>query len=158
MPFKSGREMAVQIGRVSKAMDDRSWHPIVGAQAKEDAKTAVARDIGDHSMSGWPRAKPLDLAAEWKSLDDGIIVRPTGRTRGPWRVMEDGRKAYRAGQFRSRGSRVGKGGAYTRLALVSGTVGATQGKSTWSDATDIIAKDAAKKITKAKVAAVRKAW
>jgi hypothetical protein len=41
---------------------------------------------------------------------------------------------------------------------VSGTVGATKGKDTWTDATNLIAKDAPKKIAKAKVAAVRKAW
>lgn len=150
--------MVVQLNRVADALDDKAWQPIVGAQAKEDAKDAVRNDIGDQSMSGWPRSNPLHPQAEWKPDGDGIVVRPTGRTRGPWRVLEDGRKAYRAGQFRSRGVRQLKGGAVTRLALVSGTVGATQGKDTWTDATVLMSKDAPKKITKAKVAAVRKAW
>jgi hypothetical protein len=150
--------MAVQLSRVAGALEDTAWHPIVGEQAKEDARRAVRNDIGDQSMSGWWPTKPIEPGARWKSQGDAILVTPQGRDRGPWRVLEDGRKAYRAGQFRSRGVRKLKGGAVTRLALVAGTVGATKGKDTWTDATNLIAKDAPKKIAKAKVAAVRKAW
>jgi hypothetical protein len=141
MALTSARQMAAQISRVAVALDDKSWHSIVGAQAKDNARTAVRSDLGDLSMSNWRPSKPIQLGSRWDSDGDGIIVQP--RPLGPWRVMEGGRRPGMSKQRRGRKSR---------------RVGATAGKQTWSNAVSLMSRDVPKKIAKAKVAAVRKAW
>lgn len=156
----------MQLNRVAAALDDDAWKPIIGAKAKDLAANAVRREtaksgsLADLSMSGWPRSKPAKLEANWESEGSGITVGPYRRVLGPWRVLEDGRRAYRAGQFRRRGSRGATKyrGATSRLAVVSRTVGSVQGKGTWTKATNEIGRLTPRDITKAKRAAVRKAW
>lgn len=110
----------------------------VGLFAKESVDDAVRRtparkgSLADAEMSGWPRA----IRARYDSQGDVLVVKPQGRSTGPMRVLEDGRKGYNAGDFRIRGvSKVRANGFRTvRSAQVNGRVGATKGKGTWTNA------------------------
>lgn len=110
----------------------------IGKAAKDDAGEAAAGDLGDRSMSHWRRGNPIELAARYDlTSDTALDVSPTPRSRGPWRVMEDGRKSGSAsdlvqvGKRRKDGTRRGKSRGRNQ--------GATQGKGTWSDASALMA-------------------
>lgn len=105
----------------------------VAKAAKDDAAEAVRGDLGDQSMSHWRRGNPFQIAARYDfPSDHEIEVKPTPRTRGPWRVLEEGRKAggafdlVQVGRARKDGTRRAKSRGRNQ--------GGTGGKSTWSDA------------------------
>ena len=109
----------------------------VGKAAKADATEAVQADLGDRSMSHWRRGSPIELAARYDVKSDSEVeVLPTPRSRGPWRVMEDGRRAGSAydlvqvGKRRKDGTRRGKSRGRNS--------GATQGKNTWTEASALM--------------------
>lgn len=94
----------------------------IGVAAKKDADEAVGGDVSDRSMSGWWRGRPIQVGARFDVVSaDEVKVSPTPRSRGPWRVLEEGRQAGTSKSRRGRAPR---------------TVGATRGKGTWSDAVD----------------------
>lgn len=110
---------------------------VVGKAAKQDAAEAVEADLGDRSMSHWRRGNPIELAARYDVRSDSEVeVLPTPRSRGPWRVMEDGRRAGSAydlvqvGRVRKDGTRRGRSRGRNS--------GATQGKNTWTEASALM--------------------
>ena len=115
----------------------------LGKGGKEDAYAAVAGDLGDHSMSHWWRGRPIDINARYDVKGDSVEITPAGRARGPWRVLEDGRKGGGSHDLVLVG-RVRKDG--TRRARSRGrTSGATRGKGTWTDAERLLEKNTPKR-------------
>ena len=109
----------------------------VGKDAKGDASEAVSGDLGDHSMSHWRRKSLIQIEARYDvKSDEQVDILPTPRSRGPWRVLEDGRRGGSAtdlvqvGRMRKDGTRRGKSRGRNQ--------GATAGKSTWTDATALM--------------------
>lgn len=111
----------------------------LGVEAKKDAAQAVRGDLGDQSMSGWWRGRPIGIAARFDHTGNGsITIEPEPRSRGPWKVLEDGRSS---GMSRGRkgGKRQRVGGVLsTSNSSASRRVGATRAKSTWTDAGELI--------------------
>lgn len=119
----------------------------IGKAAKEDAHGAVRGDIGDQSMSNWWRGRPIQVQARYDLKGDSTIeVTPTPRSRGPWRVLEDGRRpggAYdlvQVGRVRKNGTRRAKSRGRNQ--------GATAAKTTWSDALAIMERETPKRVDK----------
>ena len=143
---------------VEKVLDDPEALNAAGVKLKKLPEKAAEADIGDNSMSAWRRGKPIPLGARY-DVDGGtsLSITPTPRSRGPWRVMEDGRQAAGAGTFRSRGVRRRKsdGVMSTRLAVRKRAVGAMPGKDTWSDAERMVFDEAPRLISEAKVKQIR---
>lgn len=110
----------------------------VGKAAKGDASEAVRGDLGDESMSHWRRRAPIQIAARYDvKSDHQVEVLPTPRSRGPWRVLEDGRSAGSATDVVQVG-RVRKNG--TRRAKSRGrNQGGTGGRKTWTAAVVLMA-------------------
>lgn len=114
----------------------------VGMGLKEDIEDAVRGDIGDRSMSGWTRQSPFNLTGRYESTPTTLEIRPANdgaqwsKGLGPMRVLENGRRAYAAGDMRSRGfGKARKDGTRKeKFSKVTRKSGATRGKSTWSDA------------------------
>jgi hypothetical protein len=65
-----------------------------------------------------------------------VAITPQGRATGPMRVLEDGRKAYNAGDLRVRGYGKVRANGFraVKTTAVNGRVGATRGKNTWTNA------------------------
>lgn len=108
--------------------------------------TPVARgSLADNSMSGWhgrqQGAQPVQIVGMVSSSASQVSIRPARMSRGPMRVLEEGRKAYSVGDFRISGSYTSKRTGITkaRPRRVNRTVGATQGKGTWTRATEAVA-------------------
>lgn len=151
---------AHKIDRLERELDGRALAEKlakIGKAAKDDAADAVRGDLGDLSMSHWRRGRPIQITARYDVVSDHEIeVSPAPRARGPWRVLEDGRR----------------GGAATDLVLVGrarrdGTrrarsrgrnSGSTAGKQTWSDAVRLMDQRTPERVEKHVVkAAIRKA-
>ncbi len=116
----------------------------VGKRGIELSEKAVRNDIGDQTMSGWPRKKPYDLDFRTDlPSDHEVEVNPAFKARGPVRVLESGRQSYAAGDKRKAGTRTRKkdGATVDKMRKVKRTVGATKGKGTWSDATHDMEKE-----------------
>lgn len=129
-----GTAARARLARVGKATED-----------DDDVGRAVVADLGDHSMSHW-RTKsgdPIDITGQAKELSDSELeVAPTPRSRGPMRVLTDGRQSYGAGDRRQSGSRLNKAGErVAKTRKVKRNVGAQAGKGTWGDATEIMQRE-----------------
>jgi hypothetical protein len=110
-----------------------------GRIGKEAAIQALASDIGDASMSNWRRGRPIDLKPAYEVLSNHEVeVAPRPRQRGPWRVLEDGRRARGLGDS-VRTKRRRKDGTFGQR-KAKRAVGAAPGKSTWTDARRLIDK------------------
>jgi hypothetical protein len=106
-------------GRTLRAMLDAA-----GKGGKEDVVAAARSDLGDLSMSGWRRTRPIQVVARYDLVGtSGVEFTPAKSARGPMTVLERGRKA---GTSRSRRGRPGR------------RYGASPGKGTWSDAERLI--------------------
>jgi hypothetical protein len=128
----------------------------IGKAAKDDAAKAVQADLGDQSASNWWRGRPIKIEARYDLKGDHEIeVTPTPKSRGPWRVFEDGRRGGSATDLVLVG-RVRKSG--TRRAKSRGrNQGATAGKNTWSEAVEIMERETPKRVDRYVVqAAIRK--
>lgn len=118
---------------------------LIGDTAAGIANRHLEADIGDRSLSHWPRGDPVDMTmSRFLDIDGGAVeVRPKNRrAAGPWRVRESGRKAYAAGDRRQSGTRVRKrdGAVVAKNRIVKRTTGAAGGKGTWSSAVDEMAR------------------
>lgn len=119
----------------------------VGSEAKKDVAVAVAADIGDTSMSHWRRGKPIEISGRYELHGESAVeILPAGRSRGPMRVLQDGRQpggAYdlvQVGRKRKDGSRRAKSRGRNQ--------GATDGKQTWDDAASAIEKATPKRVAR----------
>lgn len=139
----------------------------VGVETKGVVESAVVRDLGDSSFSGWRRGKPIAIAGRFDVFDSDapvtatdadkkLVYRPTPRSRGPMRVLEQGRHLGQTGAVQGPGIvQSGKTAGQTRR-RADGTVvvskrskrkrwnGYTRPLHTWSDASDLLAQRAPK--------------
>ena len=102
----------------------------IGQELRPVAAQAVVAELGDMSMSGWHRGRPVALDTRVTVHMPRVYVTPD-RTAGLWRVLESGRQAS------SRGDRVARGvtkKGNVRYRRVKRNVGATAAKHTWSEA------------------------
>ena len=136
--FESYARRLDKLNRSLSGPDMEKLLATVGMAAKKDAAEAVAGDLGDHSMSHWRRGAPIPIEARFDVVSDNVVeVTPSKRTRGPWRVLEEGRKGGAAtdlvqvGRRRKDGTRRGKSRGRNQ--------GATSGKATWSDGEALMA-------------------
>jgi hypothetical protein len=110
----------------------------VVVEAKKDADKAVRADLGDTSMSGWRRGRPIPIQARFDVKNESQVeVLPSPRSRGPWRVLNDGRKAGTSRRRRRSGS--------------------TRGKNTWDEAAREIERRTPERVSKEVNQAVRRA-
>ena len=128
-----------------KAQTDRLKR--VGVLSKADINEAVRADLGDLSMSGWRRGNPHEITGRFDPAgDSAIAMTPAKRGRGPMRVLEDGRNQGNAGGMAGPGvsadgttRRTKSGGVRkVRQRRARRWNGRTQGKGTWTDATQIM--------------------
>ena len=113
--------------------------PLAAKAVQEISRREVPRDAGgDDVLSGWPRQPSV---SQWELKDEritpnsaSVAVRPVGLARGPFRILEDGRKAYRAGDSRVSGVRLRKrtNDYVLKTRGVKRNVGATKAKHTFS--------------------------
>lgn len=114
----------------------RQMLEIMGKAAKQDAIDALVGDLGDQDMSHWWRGKPIQIGVRYTVSGDSVEVTPAPQSRGPWKVLEDGRTGggshdlVLVGRVRKDGSR--------RPRTRGRTSGATGGKGTWSAAEQLI--------------------
>ena len=125
---KTDRLVAEFDGTAGYARLDR-----VALQLKPDIAQAVRGDLGDLSMSGWRRGKPIEVTGRYDRLSDHeVAMSPGKRARGPMRVLQQGRNP-------------GLSAAAPRISKKTGRElkrrrwnGTTAGKGTWTDATKIM--------------------
>lgn len=126
-------EKLLKLGRdASKFVDD--------AVRATPAKNGT---LSDGSMSGWRRGRPFQLQGVARQRGKAtVVVMPAPKALGPMRVLEDGRKGARAGQLAYKGhAKATKNrGEASRLKVVRRTVGAIEGKRTWTHATTVMAR------------------
>lgn len=126
---------------------------------------AVSGDIGDTSMSGWWRGAAIDVSGVAVQTPEGLAIEPEKRSRGPMRVLQQGRNQGNAAGFAGPGisrttgmtARTKSGGVRkTRAWKAKRWNGTTTGKNTWSDAEVLVARDAGRVMNIQKVHAMRK--
>lgn len=116
-------EGSKRILRVAKA---------VRVEAEAEGKRAVGADL---AFSNWRRGNPIRAAVEAVQVAPfQADVRPKGRVRGQWRVMESGRRSYTAGDKRVAGVRLRKktNDYALKYRKVKRRVGAMRGWGAWS--------------------------
>jgi hypothetical protein len=137
--------LARKIDKLSTEFSDRAIADLnkrVGMETKKDVDAAVRGDLGDLSMSNWRRGRPIQVTGRFDVEGDSLVISPAARSRGPMRVLEDGR---RAGTARGRRGRPGR------------RVSSSRGKSTWSDAVQIMEREVPGRIAKQVNKAIRSA-
>ena len=103
---------------------------VIGRETKKDVTEAVQGDLGDESMSGWRRKKPVQIRGRYDIVSDHEL-RIYPNAAGPMVVLEIGRnhgKSRPTPQFNKRGKQTKR----------SKWNGRTTGKRTWSDAEKLI--------------------
>jgi len=120
--------LAVKIERVAKDLTDAKLLQSVGMEGKKIATAALRADVGgDTSMSNWRRGKPANLTPRFDVTSDSAVeITPPKRGKGPWRVLEEGRKAGMSRGTKKRAPR---------------RVSASRAKGTWSSATETMERD-----------------
>lgn len=113
----------------------------LGKAAEDDAREAVRGDLGDLSMSHWWTGRPIDITAKAEVQGDGVLIRPGRKERSPWRVLQDGRQASKAGDRRNSGTYTRKrdGAVVQKTRKVKRSSGATGGRGTWTTAVGLMA-------------------
>lgn len=132
-----GRELEAQLLKVGKLAT-----PFVNEAVR--ATPAAKGSLSDGVMSGPGRWSTFSLKGEAKALEGSrptVVIRPTGKSRGPMRVLEDGRKGYSAGDRRKSGTRLNKDKVRVdKFRKIKRNLGATEGKQTWTRATTVMAR------------------
>lgn len=117
----------------------------VAADTKGDIDRVVRADIGDLSMSGWRRTKPIAVKGAFKVEGATVVMVPSAP--GPMRVLQQGRNQGNAGGMAGPGVFAKGGGTVrkkngqvkaTRARKAKRWNGRTTGKDTWTDATAIM--------------------
>ena len=92
---------------------------------------------GDLAFSGWRKGSlPLGVRFDTKGKPGQVVIVPTGKSRGPWRVAEEGRHPGMAGPMQ--GPRLTKTGKVSR-ARVKRWNGTTEGKQSWTAYKGVVA-------------------
>ena len=140
-------EMGVTLRSMASALGGearRDALELAGAKAVKLMDAAVRADLGDMSLSGWRHKDPVPIVTEARVEGWTAVVVPARRLAGIMQTLTSGRKAYRPGDRRVKGSYVSKrtGERKLRTRKIKGTVGSTRGKDTWDDGFDAIARAA----------------
>jgi hypothetical protein len=150
-----------KLGQLHKEMSGEAARKAlvrVGVDAKKDALQALKADLGDTSMSGWwkptakrPNRKPIEIATAFNVVGDTELqIVPRGASAGPWRVLEEGRKASSKGDtytYSKRRFTKSKGvvvSDYTRRRKRNS--GSTPAKNTWSEAAELMIERTPKRV------------
>ncbi len=115
----------------------------VGEKAASLFDAAVRSDLGDQSMSNWRYKRPIPVVAEHKVTGaDTVVVTPKRPAKGPFKVLDQGRSAYAAGDRRVSGKRTRKrdGAVLDKTRVVKRNTGATAGRGTWDDGATEVAR------------------
>lgn len=136
--LQGAAQLNVKLARLSKDLDGLAKR--VAKDSAGDVALAVRWDIGDLSMSGWTRSKPIEIRGAAFPVRDGKpgsweIVPAGSVAKGPMRVLESGRNTYNEGQRRLSG--FSKFGVRKTKIVGRGGLG-TAGKGTWSDAEQLV--------------------
>ena len=121
-------KLSADLRRVANMFEGRDVVQIltrVGVENKGWIDDAVRADIGDTSMSGWRRGKPIQITgrfALYTGSKSGLVFMPQRRAAGPMRVLEQGRNSPTGGYVPQRSRRARRAN------------GRTAGKGTWSEA------------------------
>ena len=162
--------IARYVQNLSTCIDKGAVRRVLTAGAKtgqQEAKRAVAADLGDQSMSGWRRGKPINLEtkASFSSQANTVTIHRTRESAGPWRVAEEGRNQGNASGFSGPGinRRTGltartKSGAVRKVRAVKARRwnGTTRGKDTWSDARALMDKSVPKAMWDQQIAELKR--
>jgi len=70
----------------------------VGVLSKADINEAVRNDLGDMSMSGWRRGNPHEVVGRFDVEGSAVAMTPAKRSRGPMRVLQQGRNNWAEGK------------------------------------------------------------
>ena len=141
----------------------------VAQKTKGDIAEAVKGDLGDLSMSGWHRGKPIDVTGRYDIEGNGtsFTMTPAKRGRGPMRVLEQGRNQGNASGFAGPGMNARTGatsrnldGSVRKVRARKGKrwTGRTAGKGTWSDATMLMRARTAERVHAEVVKAMREVF
>ena len=133
--------IVVALGDLAVALGPDGLKPVltaIGMTGKDESTRAVRSDIGDVSMSNWRRAKPISIGARFDLSGTSVMITPDRRSRGPWKVLESGR---RAGTSR-------RGRRYS----------SSSGKGTWSDAERLIEVEAPRVAQRALEVEAQRRW
>ena len=102
----------------------------VALATKKDVDEAVEGDLGDQSMSGWRRKKPINIKGRYDIISDHEFrVKPN--VPGPMVVLEQGRNSGKGRPV----PKFTKRGKQTRRSKWNGR---TAPKHTWADATALM--------------------
>lgn len=135
--------------RLAREMDGRALQARltrVGVLSKADINEAVRGDLGDSSMSDWRRGNPTEIAGRFDVAGSTVTMLPSKSSGGHMRVLQDGRNQGNAPGMAGPGvsadgttRRTGSGGVRkVRARKGRRWNGTTQGKGTWTDATEIM--------------------
>lgn len=153
--FSSIAAYAAQMDKVAKELNTEARRKITRSAAEDAQKIAdrmAMRDVGsDRAFSGWRRGNRIPLDTKIKDGRDGAsILMPERRTAGPWTVAEKGRNQggtsavlgpginQRTGETaRNEDGSIRK----VRARKARRWNGRTSGKSTASDAIDLMERE-----------------
>ena len=149
--FRSLAEFGHELNELGKDLtttEKRAITEQMGRRAQQLATIAASKDLGgDPKFSGW--APTLDTQIRPQS-DGSALLTPTKRSAGPWTVAERGRNQGDVGLFAGPGinrntgvtSRTKSGGVRkVRAFQAKRWNGVTQGKSTASDAAELMERE-----------------
>lgn len=127
----------------------------VAVQTKKDVDEAVRADLGDQSMSGWRRKKPINIKGRFDIVaEHEFVVKPN--VAGPMRVLEQGRNRGNVSNFQGPGvnpllgttARTKKSGRVRKVQArrAKRWNGYTSPKHTWSESVDLMQKRVGKRV------------
>lgn len=171
--IKNAADLTAQMARVGGAFapaEVKRRLTALGVELKPYGIKAARGDLGtDAGFTGGRRrgggwrmkgGEVIPLEVDFTIEGNTLTMKRKGKSAGPWRVAESGRKAYAAGDKRSRGfGKTRKDGTRReKFSTVKGTVGAAKGFGTWTKAENEMQRAALRTMPKLTRAAVTNAF
>ena len=128
------REVSGKAGQARVLAVAKQVAPLVDEAVRHTP--AAHGSLADGSMSGWRRNKPIVLVGRVKVNGVEVAIEPNAK--GPMRVLQDGRQSPVQGPLITSGGKSGK--RRVSKARRKRYSVASEGKGTWTDATDRIVK------------------
>lgn len=127
----------------------------VGKVSHGDIDAAIRGDLGDSSMSGWRRGRPIEITGTHRVVGDSALFFSAGKASAQMRVLQSGRNQGSSGMAGPGVSADGttrrtKAGNVVRARARVGRQwnGTTRGKGTWDAAANRLAANVPKRIHK----------
>jgi len=153
VPDNELQDLSARLGELANRLPTtivKDMGEVIGKGAVKDAQEAVRADgVGDLVMSGWK----VQIEADYKVTKGSVVITPAKVSRGPFRVMEQGRNMGDTGLVQGpgvvrKGARAGetlrtKKGALRKVRTTTAKRwnGYTRAKFTWSDALKLMTKN-----------------